>query len=351
MKKNIIMTILIAVTAVAMIIGILWHVTGTIHPGRGKSIVEAAGEVKETILEKGDDAKKEIKEEVKQEVKGVKKEVKDAVKGKSSAEAEEETSESAEEAASSSAEEVASSSAAEAASDSAEKTASSSVAEATSDSAEKTASSSAEEAVSDSEITSLYIDMKIGDITIREGEALKIDYSGDKKYEPEVKQDGTSLTIIQPEVHRVFNLKSLNINLTVTLPEENALSELEILEDLGDIEVSGLTAKELTIDNDLGNIDCTDCDFENATVVSNLGDVNIENCTFEDMDVQEDLGDVEISTPQDLSDSNLDLKTDLGDVKVDGEKQGTRHTRNGSGGIRLVVKNDMGDITLESNAS
>ena len=275
MKKNIILSILICITAASMIIGILWHVTGTIHPVRNNSAVrETASEVKDIHKDEPASGKAE----------------KDILK-------------------------------------------------------DKTASGKAEK---DEALRALEIKMNIGDITVRQGAELEVKYSGDDKYEPEIRQEKGVVSVIQPDTHSIFNMGNVNAKLTVTLPEGLSLDRTEIHEDLGDIEVEELTADEMTIDNDLGDIDLKGCLTADLEIVSDLGDVTIEQCVFTRLDVEQDLGDVDISTPQDLSEAALDLETDLGTVRIDGEDQGRRHTHKGNGEISITVKNDSGDIKLNS---
>ena len=283
MKKNIFLSILVCITAAAMIIGILWHVTGTIHPGRkSNSVREAVGEERDTLKEKTASVKKK------------------------------QTAQNAD----------------------------------TKDSNEK--NRLIPDAEKDEDLRALEINMYIGDISVRQGTELEVKYSGDEKYEPEIRQEKGVVSVVQPDRHSIFNLGNVHAKLTVTLPEGISLDRAEIYEDLGDIEVTDLTADEVIIDNDLGDIYLKSCLAADLDIVSDLGDVTVEQCVFSRLDVEQDLGDVDISTPQDLSEATLDLETDLGTVKIDEEDQGRRHTHKGNGEISITVKNDSGDIKLNS---
>lgn len=202
-----------------------------------------------------------------------------------------------------------------------------------------------------SDLRKISADVDIADLKIRSGEELKVDFQGDSDFEPKVTQKDGILTITQNvdtkwfEFFKIRNMKGISI--TVTVPEGTELAELTTDLDLGDTELTGIKAEKCSVNNELGDIDCEDCSFFEVRIFSSLGNVDMENCDFQDLGVQQDMGDVEISTKQDLSDADLSLETDLGDLHINGQDQGRKHSRSGSSGIRVVVKNDLGDIDLD----
>ena len=295
MRKNIFLTILICITAVSMIIGILWHVTGTIHPGRKNSAV------RETVAELRDTVKEEFIDEENTDKGNKDKEEKAGGKQEQAADSREDDTGKME---------------------------------------------------YNDDLRALNMEISLGNIRVKTGKELRVDYTGDDKYRPDVSQENGILSVTQPKVqkHFNFNIKDIHAEVTVTLPEGYAFENVDIQENLGDIDIRDLTADKLTVADDLGDIDIKDCLIGDIDIAADLGDVDIDGCVFSKLYIEEDLGDVTVSTPQDLSGAALDLETDLGTVKIDGEDQGKRHTRSGNGEIKITVQNDMGDITLNSAA-
>lgn len=292
MKKNIIMTILVCITAISMIIGILWHVTGTIHPGRKDDRASEASQGIEMLNEA----------ESKSDIESVK-------------DTEDNTQNTQDDSVSS---------------------------------GDLAGKKDAEEDL----IDSMEVTMHLGDLTIITGSELGVSYTGDKKYEPEVQHTGSSLIIVQPEIKgwnsisQLFKTGSIKSKLTITLPEGTELSTCEIKEELGDIYIEELYVQTGSAANNLGDIECKECTLTNFSIESDLGDLNFDKCTFGILDIQEDLGDVDISSALDLTDATLELETDLGEVSINGEDQGNKHSRKGSDEIQLIVHNDLGDIDV-----
>ncbi|MBR3396695.1 MAG: DUF4097 family beta strand repeat protein [Lachnospiraceae bacterium] len=216
------------------------------------------------------------------------------------------------------------------------------------DSAEKKeATSTKEQASEKSEIRILDIDLSLGDLKIVPGDSVNVEYSGNERLRPTVSNEDGTLTITQKSDNRWFNLTPPKSKITVTLPKDTVLRDLEIRENLGDIELHDLKASSGTVYNDLGDIRLDDCDIDGLTIGSSMGDVELDGTLFLQLNVKQDLGDVTIDTPLDLSDAALDLQTDLGDVKVNGTDQGNSHNVTGTGGISVKVTNDLGDVKVK----
>ena len=283
MKKNIIMTILVCVTAASMIFGILYHITGTIRPGSRKVKIEQAEAKKDSELRLVSESPAETKKSE----------------------------------------------------DGAEK---------------KEIISTKEQASEKSEIRILDIDLSLGDLKIVPGDSVNVEYSGNEKLRPTVSSKDGRLTITQKSDNRWFNLTPPKSRITVTLPKDTVLRDLEIRENLGDIELQDLQAVSGTIYNDLGDVRLNGCDIDGLTIGSSMGDVEMDETVFLQLNVKQDLGEVKIDTPQDLSGATLDLQTDLGDVEVNGVDQGRSHFTAGKDGLSVKVTNDLGDVSLKWNS-
>ena len=209
----------------------------------------------------------------------------------------------------------------------------------------------AEAAAANENLQKITADIDLADLVFQTGEGFHVDYTGDERFEPEVREKNGVLTITQHVDTKWFNVfgkeNRKGIRITVTIPEGTELVELKTNLDLGDMKLNQVKAENCTLDSDLGDIQCEDCDFSGIHMLSSLGDVHVKNCVFEDLDVRLDMGDADIDVQMDLSDADLDLATDLGDVSINGKDQGSKHSHSGNGGIRVAVENDMGDIDLD----
>ncbi len=208
-----------------------------------------------------------------------------------------------------------------------------------------------EETETNSDLKKITADVDIADLTFQMGDELHVDFQGDDRFEPEVTEKDGVLTITQHVDTKWFNVfnreNRKGVRITVTIPEGTELKELKTSLDLGDTKLERVKAENCTLDSDLGDIKCEDCEFTGISILSSLGDVHVKNCVFEDVDVRQDMGDVDISTQLDLSDASLSLETDLGEVSVNGKDYGRKLSSSGNSEIRVVVENDMGDIDLD----
>ncbi len=218
----------------------------------------------------------------------------------------------------------------------------------------------------DAEVTAVDAELRLGDMFLMTGDKLDVRYEGDEEYEPVVGLENGVLTIRQKDQKPLHLPRNVKAVLTVTIPEDAEISSLRAHLNLGDLDVTGMTADKadlyddlgnikirqilagtVTVGNDLGDIHIDDGEADDLLVSCDKGDIDIRNCTFVNLEVQQDLGDVDVSAAQDLTEARLDLKTDLGDIKINGTSQGNKHSHDGSGDVRVVIHNDLGDIDLD----
>ena len=128
-----------------------------------------------------------------------------------------------------------------------------------------------------------------------------------------------------------------NYEMTITIPKGTELSDLDIVLDLGEIELEGLEANTLTINDDLGSIKVHNVQGTMADITASLGEVELSNCVyptvivkadlgdvnldgdFDSIDAHVDLGDLDIKTVKSTDDVKIKASCELGDIEVNGE--------------------------------
>ncbi len=214
---------------------------------------------------------------------------------------------------------------------------------------------------------SIRIDAEVLDLRIEEGEACHIEYECTKGLEPicEVK-DG--VLYVKQNPRRTWNFFGTGNNkasLCVTIPQGTAMGKINIELDVGNIELEGLEAARCDVEASVGNIEISSCTFDasgfdsdtgnitiedtalgNASCSSDVGNVKLKDCTFGDLKIETAIGDTKVVAAQKLADYDIDLEIDFGNVSVNGRREGTRYSSKGTGGSRMEISSDMGDISV-----
>ena len=183
------------------------------------------------------------------------------------------------------------------------------------------------------------------DLDSVEGNSYSISISANKKLIPEYEVSDGLLTIKQSNNLHAF-WGSTKCEVTVTVPEK--LDRIDIISDVGDIDLTGIEADQLTLSADVGDIDLEDCTFQTSNIKANVGDTDLDNVSFKNMEITSDVGNVELSTGN-LSGYEIVLDTDIGDVKYNDRKLHGGFTVDGSGSGSLSITNDTGDITVNEH--
>ena len=222
---------------------------------------------------------------------------------------------------------------------------------------------------------SIDLDIDAGTVTFESGSQFKVDYIYPEKIVPEISNENGTIRVYQHiEGWSSKSLKGKH-NITITVPEKE-LEKLNIEMDLGDLNISDVSAKKVTVDcslgdvniknskgdrisadDSLGEIHMKNCEFAEIETKADYGDVNIQNCKgerisangslgeigmigcefaeieakadlgdididaeFDSIDANCDLGDIDIKTKKDIDDLKVKLTCDLGEIKVNGKK-------------------------------
>lgn len=138
------------------------------------------------------------------------------------------------------------------------------------------------------------------------------------------------------------NVKNALGSLTL---EDFVAKNLTVYSDLGDTNLSSVTAGTANLHLSLGSLEGYGLSVGGtATVENSLGDVYLTG-DFRDLNVTCDMGAVTVGTEAEKSEYSYDLKTSMGNVTLDGEKS-RDSAKGGSGPYTLKVDNSMGDVDI-----
>lgn len=198
-------------------------------------------------------------------------------------------------------------------------------------------------------VESIRADMDMGSLTVRTGDEFHVSYEGKEKYKPSVTVENGTLAIRQNvggSISFGFNDNAGDSNLTIVLPKDAVLSNVEVELDFGALELDGVSVQNGTLRTDAGDLNVKNCVLGNMTIDMDTGDLDVQQCDFEMLDIRQDVGDVNISGMQDLEKADIDMRVSLGSLSVNGQDRGTEFVQRGDGGSVLRVTNDVGNIDL-----
>ena len=136
---------------------------------------------------------------------------------------------------------------------------------------------------------------------------------------------------------RSKNSVQVSVGVTVEVKLELLLPDglsLEVNNDCGDVELSGLSLVKAELDSDCGNILLDGVEVEKALSVQNdAGEIDLRAVSAGTLSVENDCGSV---TLQDVTAESVEVECDLGEIEV----------ANVFAANRLCLDNDCGDIQL-----
>ena len=187
----------------------------------------------------------------------------------------------------------------------------------------------------DGPVSELYIDADVANISIKYGDDLSVYYCYPEDIKPNINLENEVLSIDfngEPEI----NTESDNYKLTITIPNDCALSYAEITADVGNVKMSGIKTDKLSVEADLGNITLRDMDVNSLEADVELGNMTITDSTvktsdllvemgnyeasgsFNEISCDVEMGNITIDSDIDADDMILDLDYSMGSCKVNG---------------------------------
>lgn len=159
-------------------------------------------------------------------------------------------------------------------------------------------------------------------------------------------------------------MRNERCDMTLTVPEEAVMKNMEIKVSMGNISVKGITASDCDALNSMGSCTFKKCSFDESTLSTSMGEIivkdtelgeaevdndmgsiQIEGCTFQNLSADNTMGDTSINVNQNLDNFEIEMETGMGEVRVNGQNEGTKYRQSGDAG-KLEVNASMGNIRL-----
>ena len=172
------------------------------------------------------------------------------------------------------------------------------------------------------------IDSAVMEIRIEEGNDFYISSNWNRDWlRPELSVNNGVLNVIQKS-NRKNKAGTNNCRVTITVPADTKLGDIDIDSNVGEIKLRKLEAEDVSINLNVGEISLRDVNFDNVSIDNNVGEVSIY-------------------TDASLDDYDISLSTDVGDVNVEGNR--FKHSYNHKGNSRNQIKIDtnVGEINLK----
>lgn len=153
----------------------------------------------------------------------------------------------------------------------------------------------------------------------------------------------------------VFGINASAMDVVITVPDVEALNQLQVKTGLGDVFFSDLRMEgTLEAETGLGDVECYDVlTWDKVDLKSGLGDVTLTATEFysgAEFDLETGMGTVEalLASGRDSVEEmwEYEAKTGMGTVTVDGSDQGSKVKHKGTGGYKLEAESGLGDVHL-----
>ena len=227
------------------------------------------------------------------------------------------------------------------------------------------------EHVVESDIHSLDVKMKIGNITVKKGEIFTVKAAfTHKQLKPEVTESNGKLFIKQQDkVNKLMEDKNVRCDLEIICPFGNSsgknFSAMDLESCIGNISVDGISSDNVTVLCETGNLKVTDSSINEAGLKVMLGNLSVEggrynninassgtgnlkysNTDFNTLESKVELGNTRLIVLEPLSDYTMDLSVSQGRITVQGEKQQSPYKTFVSGNKKISASCATGNITI-----
>ena len=215
---------------------------------------------------------------------------------------------------------------------------------------------------------SIDVDIPLGNIQVLAGDDFTLSISRSDAlsgYQPEwevtdgvlkIRDDGGSQKVkvnSWDDVKNLFGAGQGSIEVTITVPGNAALDNINVETGLGNVMLWGVSAGTVTAETGVGDVECYEAwDVRKLRLNTGVGNVGLllkEVCRGLDVGLESGTGDVEASLGCLESDCRYELESGLGLVTVNGAVRGSSAERKGNAFCRLDAESGTGSVNLYFN--
>ena len=199
------------------------------------------------------------------------------------------------------------------------------------------------------------ISLGVFDVTICEGDTYHVDCKvSDEELKPEIRTENGILTIRQKKfedsdlkaILKLLGKKSIQADLTVTVPKGAKLSSLYLELGTGNLDVKSIATESLSVECGVGDVKFDGVTADKIRVENGMGDTKLAASSFVELSVESGTGDVEVKDLKDLTAYDLNLNTGLGSVYVGENEMDSKYRQSGKEGKKIRIENGTGDIRV-----
>ena len=211
------------------------------------------------------------------------------------------------------------------------------------------------------------VDVNVESMTviIKPGDKYEVDYETVEGLEPEISQNGKSLSIIQQG--SIKNpMQDYMSELYIMVPQNEPLAKVrincggshihirdvtvyinELITGTGDIVVANVNSQSTAAKTDSGIITMESVDMGQSELASNSGDITVRASRFGDINASTDSGNIHVEgSVEDFSKYNMNLVSGQGKVIVQSQEQGSNYITSG-GVFAMNMATNSGDISVQ----
>lgn len=214
-------------------------------------------------------------------------------------------------------------------------------------------------------IEKLDIDLGMSKLTIKTGDALKVEVENESEHFV-TKVEEKTLKIKETGTFNFWYLGEKVIpEITLHVPEDFVFDEVEIRGGINEKKIENLKAKKVEIENAVGKSLIKNLTAEVVKLKGGAGETQIKGCHIQELDLEAGVGKVllegkiqekaklkagvgklEIYLQGKLEDYEVKAKTGLGPLKVNGEKVGDNQ-KIGNGEKEICIEAGVGETILD----
>ena len=172
------------------------------------------------------------------------------------------------------------------------------------------------------------INSSVMQIIIEEGDSFSVRGSWNKNWlRPELSVNNGVLDI-QQHGKKHNNTGTNNCRITITVPSNTRLNDIDIDSNVGEIKFRSINSDEISIK-------------------LNVGEISMRDVSFDNVDIDNNVGEISVYTPAELDDYDISLSTDVGEVNVNGKSYKRSYNQNGNRNRKIKIDTNVGEINLK----
>ena len=196
------------------------------------------------------------------------------------------------------------------------------------------------------EVTSLTLDIRLGDVRIERGSENKISFLHIRKQDVSV---DNKQGVITAKVENSDVLRNNRKDAVIITLKDAQYDRIQIDNKLGDVQIHNLSARHIGVEEKLGDISLKDIISNDLTIKQSAGDIEVEGRLMGNSIIKSSMGDIEVQVHGSQEDYRYKVKNSMGDTQIqqhDYDVHCDVEEGNSSSKNYIQLHSSMGDIEL-----